>query len=215
MEDTGPVMVLRLASVVLAAALFGLAMTWPVLVLPALSETIAFSSKDRFRFYKSYHRRITPINSLLLPLLTVTLSLSALFAQSVDESALSKPASSLALFDFVKTSRKSIFIIAAILTLAHRPFNFTFLVPRQDLLVEYERSQIARFTGRSLSPVASEDESEYPDSSFDGLNEKSPFNVHKPINTDDVIREMTNFQLGTVALSSLTFLLTIVELACV
>jgi len=30
----------------------------------------------------SYHRRVTPFTSLLLPLLTITLSLSALFAQS-------------------------------------------------------------------------------------------------------------------------------------
>ncbi|GAA5950687.1 hypothetical protein JCM3765_000579 [Sporobolomyces pararoseus] len=212
MEDTGLILLLRLASTIIAASSFGISFFWPLIVFPALENTIGFSSQDRFRFWKSYNQRIAPINSLLLPLLTITLSLSALFAQSL-ANVPSSPNESDSLGEFahvIRSSRKSIFIIAAILTLAHKPFNFTFLVPRRELLAEYDRRRIERFTGRSLSPVNSEDED------FDSFDEKRGLNgATLRIDTDEVIRELTKFQYGSVVLATLTFILTLAELICV
>ncbi|GAA6022929.1 hypothetical protein JCM11491_006632 [Sporobolomyces phaffii] len=218
MGDVAPVLALRLASVVLSGALIGIATTWPVLVYPALSNTLGFSAHDRFSFWTSYHRRVTPITSLLLPLLTVTLSLSALFAPSLAGLAPnSDKAGSLDLVAFVKSSRKSLFIVAAILTLAHRPYNFTFLVPRQDVLFEYERHHATGYGARSFSPVTSDEDDRDDYGAYEGFDatEKTPLHTRHLVDTDQVVQELTTFQFGTVVLSSLTFVLTLVELVCV
>ncbi|GAA5989098.1 hypothetical protein JCM5350_003595 [Sporobolomyces pararoseus] len=216
MEDTGLIIVLRLASTLFAASTFGISLFWPLIVFPALVNTIGFNSQDRFRFWKSYNQRISPINSLLLPLLTITLSLSALFAQSVPFVGGGGEGN---IIQVVKTSRKSIFIIAAILTLAHKPYNFTFLVPRRELLIEYDRRRIERFTGASLSPVDSEDEEEEEQvqNRYHSFDEKRGLNGvgTSRLDTDEIIRDLTKFQYGSVLLATLTFLLILVELICV
>ncbi|GAA5843903.1 hypothetical protein JCM3766R1_005960 [Sporobolomyces carnicolor] len=214
MDDNQVVLVLRLTSVCLAASLFALGAVWPLLVHPALRETIGFSSDDRFSFWKSYQRRVSPISALILPLETVFLSLLALFSQS-------KPSAVVQGSALLGCVEISLFIVAAILTLAHRPFNFTFLVPRLDALAEYEKSQVAkpfhRFGG-CLSPATelSEDEGD-PIDCFSGSSEKTPLNGHRKsrIDTDEVIQELTNFGYGTLALSGLTFFLSLIELVCV
>jgi len=93
-----------------------------------------------------------------------------------------------------------------------------------------------RFSG-SLSPVSEDEETEYD--SATGLNEKIHMgvtrrtidstsqlshicwycvklkNVETLATADEVIRDLTKLQSGTIVLSSLTFALTLLELLCV
>lgn len=234
--------VLRLASSMLAATSCIIALTWPLIIHPALNNTIGFDARDRFMFWKSYDQRLTPIGSFLSPLLTITLSLSALFAPSFSLDPIDGTGGRGGRFEgdlseTVKLSRKSIFIVGAILTLAHRPYNFTFLAPRRETLVEYDRKQLARpvRVGRtsassSLSPVGREGGD--PNVSQEEVREVllvNPFEPHRSgspeklsltfspvrIDTDEIIQEITRLQYGTIFLSALTFLLTLMELVCV
>ncbi|GAA5916662.1 uncharacterized protein JCM6883_000623 [Sporobolomyces salmoneus] len=71
--------------------------------------------------------------------------------------------------------------------------------------------QLAKYNAEkvlSLDEFLEEDEDELD-------TEKTPLNGGKRIDTDAVIQELTDLQTGTVILSSLTFLLTLVELVCV
>ncbi|GAA6060996.1 hypothetical protein JCM10212_000682 [Sporobolomyces blumeae] len=212
------VVALRLLSSVVAASVAGFLASWPLVALPAVSSAIGLNSTDRLRIWIQYHRRITPIMSLLMPLLTITLALSALFVQS-DPGSGSAGAVESSVAHLVRENRKSLFLTAAILTLAHRPYAFSFLVPRQDILVEQDRKILMRFTGKSLSPVESEDEDDVLVGGFDplgGVSEKTALRgITRRVDTDEVMRDLSNLQMGSVVLSTLTFVLTLVELVCV
>ncbi|GAA5925595.1 uncharacterized protein JCM15063_005068 [Sporobolomyces koalae] len=201
---------LRLVSCLLASTLLGIGSAWPALVWPALSQVLGLGAQDRFRFWVTYQRRTSSITSLLLPLLTLTLSLSALLAESSLDAALPADTEpSMVLVHAIRSNRKSLFIVAAVFTLAHRTYSSTFIVPREEFLFEHDRKQLAKFTSTPLSPVDSED------SVFESESEKSPFMRPERIDTDAEIRDLNKVQLGIIFLSGCTFALTNLELLCV
>ncbi|GAA5969898.1 hypothetical protein JCM21900_004185 [Sporobolomyces salmonicolor] len=231
MHDAPLVAFLRLASCALAGLVTGLLLSGPALAAPAVFSTSGLTSKDRLSLWSRLHYLTTSLTALLIPLLTASLALSALCAQPSDV-PLPRHNGSLGLVEIVQSNRKSLFTVAAVLTLALRPYSFALLVPYQDTLKEEERRLAMRWSG-SLSPVDSEAEDENPSSGtekiaralekrVDSASDSSPGppcqgkREPDPVvaSGDALISELTRLQLGTVVLAGSTFALTLIELIC-
>ncbi|GAA5887831.1 hypothetical protein JCM5296_001782 [Sporobolomyces johnsonii] len=213
MLDSPLVASLRLASCALAGLVTGLLLSGPALTAPALFTTSGLNKKDRLLESKQYlwsrlHHLTTSLTALLIPLLTASLALSALCAHSSAVTP-SPQGGAFGLVELVQSNRKSLFTLAAVLTLALRPYSFALLVPHQDTLKEEERRLAMRWSG-SLSPVDSEAE----DEDLSSGKESMASALGKRVDSDALISELTRLQLGTVVLAGSTFALTLVELIC-
>ncbi|GAA5857873.1 hypothetical protein JCM1840_000945 [Sporobolomyces johnsonii] len=208
MLDSPLVASLRLASCALAGLVTGLLLSGPALTGPAVFTTSGLTSRNRLNLWSRLHHLTTSLTALLIPLLTASLALSALFAHSSAVTP-SPQSGAFGLVELVQSNRKSLFTLAAVLTLALRPYSFALLVPHQDTLKEEERRLAMRWSG-SLSPVDSEAE----DEDLSSGKETMASALGKRVDSDALISELTRLQLGTVVLAGSTFALTLVELIC-
>ncbi|GAA5871447.1 hypothetical protein JCM8547_001345, partial [Rhodosporidiobolus lusitaniae] len=233
-NDSLGLLLLRLLSGGVGGVLTGLLLAGPLLFLPSLDSSAGLSSRSRLYLWSRLHHEQTKQTTLLLlPLLTISLALCALFAHSADPvSAIDGSVVLTSLADLVAQNRKSLFTLAAVFILAIRPYTFGLLHSRIELLKSEERRLLleeasnvggagaraalglGKWRGQSPAGSVDGDESDEEDNVVEGVLEREEGEGGK-VDTDTLIRELSHLQLGTVFLAGGAFFLTLIELVCV
>ncbi|GEM09992.1 hypothetical protein Rt10032_c09g4009 [Rhodotorula toruloides] len=126
----------------------GVLLSGPVLAVPALFSTPSLSSRSRLHAWSRLHADTTSLASSLLPILTGSLALCALLAQSLPprDDALPLTGNVVewleAIPSLVSQNRRTLYTLCTILTLAIRPYTFGLLTPRIELLKAEEKRLI-------------------------------------------------------------------------
>ncbi|GAA6003678.1 uncharacterized protein JCM10292_000682 [Rhodotorula paludigena] len=243
--DGLPLLALRLHSGLVSGLVTGLIAAWPLVIVPALFSA-PHPSKLRLHAWSSLHDRATLANAHLMPLLTASLALSALVARSAASdlgSATQDAAHGLRFVPLiVQSNRRALFIVAASLALALRPYSFGVLAPRVEALKAEERRlvllRLERSGGhdralgtqgwRGASPVDEysswlrTEEQDGNESDVEDNEERSAEGKEgqagvgtAPIDTDALILDLARWQLGAAIIAGASFFLTLLELVCV
>ncbi|GAA5863222.1 hypothetical protein JCM3774_000818 [Rhodotorula dairenensis] len=146
MATDGALSALLLASAcALGGLLTGILLAGPLVAVPALFASPSLSVSSRLHVWSRLEAETTKLVGSILPLVTASLALCALLARSADptrrttylEDDLGGWIGATA--TLVAENRRSLFVLAAILTLAVRPYSFGLLTPRVEALKAEER----------------------------------------------------------------------------
>ncbi|GAA6041166.1 hypothetical protein JCM8097_004148 [Rhodosporidiobolus ruineniae] len=147
-DDSLALVVLRFFAGGVGGILTGLLLSGPLLTIPSTFTAHSLSSRSRLHLWSRLHHDTTSLTALLLPLLTASLALCALLAHSATPSTSGTACSDFSLVALVRENRKTLFTLAAVLTLALKPYSFGVLTPRIELLkAEERRLVLERFGG--------------------------------------------------------------------
>ncbi|KWU47046.1 hypothetical protein RHOSPDRAFT_31179 [Rhodotorula sp. JG-1b] len=134
---------LLISACALSGITTGLLLVNPLIAVPALFAA-PLSARTRLHVWSRLEAESSSLVGSLLPLLSGSLALCALLARSVERDATTTPRGReegwiSRFLVTVAENRRSLFVLAAILTLALRPYSFGLLTPRIEALKAEER----------------------------------------------------------------------------